>query len=283
MLADFHIHTYFSDGRQSPEDVARAAAVAGLSVISVCDHNSTATYDRLRPTCASAGIALVQGVELDVYWRDKRLHLLGYNFDPQNAELCALIVNNRRELDQMSVELVRAMAADYPALSMADYERYTYDPRTGGWKGVNYLKDRGVTDDLLDGMPFYKQYAGDFHPGFSSMEAACLAIQNAGGLPVLAHPGCAWPEVSEELSDALGEMKALGLAGIECYYPDHVREMTEFLASFCRRNDMRITCGGDGHGGFGEVYGLPRRDIGVMRTNMDELDLRGIFDYREVL
>ena len=92
MFVDLHMHTYFSDGTQSPEEVVTAAKANGLSVISVCDHNTVAAYDRLIPACAEAGVGLVQGAEIDVYWKGgERLHLLAYNFDPANREMDEVI------------------------------------------------------------------------------------------------------------------------------------------------------------------------------------------------
>jgi len=84
MFVDLHIHTYFSDGTQSPEEVAEIAKVKGISVISVCDHNTIEAYKRLKIACQSVNIKLIQGVELDVSWEQERLHLLAYNFDPAN-------------------------------------------------------------------------------------------------------------------------------------------------------------------------------------------------------
>jgi predicted metal-dependent phosphoesterase TrpH len=93
MLADLHIHTHLSDGAQTPEEVAAEAGKKGLHVISVCDHNTIKAYKRLRPACEKAGLRLVQGVELDVAWRERTLHLLGYNFNPENAALRELMDN----------------------------------------------------------------------------------------------------------------------------------------------------------------------------------------------
>ncbi len=275
MIADLHIHTCFSDGVQSPQEVVVAAVERGLSVISICDHDTIDAYLSLRPICEVADIRLIQGVELDVYWHDRVLHLLGYAFDPMNVQMLKLMEKSRRELDRVSVELVKNMLADYKNLSMEDYADFSYAPGEGGWKGIHYLRARGLTSSLMEGLSFYKKY-GDYKPDYYSMEEACQTIRQAGGVPVLAHPGGWWPVMPENFLDILNDLRRCGMEGIECYYPEHTGEMTDFCVAYCRAHDLRITCGGDGHGGFNNVPGGIVHDIGIMRVDMSRLDLRGI-------
>ncbi len=275
MYADLHIHTCFSDGAQSPLEVVDTAKAKGLNVISVCDHDTIAAYSSLHPICEAAGIRLIQGVELDVNWHNRVLHLLGYAFDPKNTQLIKLMEKSRRELDHVSVQLVQNMLADYPELSMEDYTGFTYALGEGGWKGLHYLRARGLTSSLMDGMSFYKKYGG-YKPDYYSMAEACQAISEAGGVPVLAHPGCWWPVIPENFTDALNDLRKFGMEGIECYYPEHTKEMTDHCIAYCRAHSLRITCGGDGHGGFNNVPGGVIHDIGIMRVDMSQLDLRGI-------
>ncbi len=275
MLADLHIHTCFSDGAQSPREVVDTAKAKGLNVISVCDHDTIAAYDSLRPICEAEDIHLVQGVELDVCWRDRTLHLLGYAFDYRNAHMLELMQKSRRELEEISVQMVMNMLKDYPELNMEDYARFTYAPGEGGWKGLHYLRARGLTDSLLNGLAYHKQYGG-FRPDYYGIGEACFVIREAGGVPVLAHPGCWWPQMPEDFEDILDDLRRCGLGGIECYYPEHTKSFTNFCAAYCHAHKLCITCGGDGHGGFNNVPGGVVHDIGIMRVDMSQLDLRGI-------
>lgn len=275
MYADLHIHTCFSDGAQSPLEIADAAKAKGLSVISVCDHDTIDAYASLRPACEEAGIRLIQGVELDVCWHDRVLHLLGYAFDPGNDHMRRMMKKSRSELEQVSVQLIKNMLPNYPNLSMEDYERFTYMPGEGGWKGIHYLRARGLTSSLMEGLLFYNKY-GNYKPDYYSLGEACRAIRGAGGVPVLAHPGCWWPVIPGDFSDILDDLRKCGMEGIECYYPEHTKEMTDLCVAYCRAHDLSITCGGDGHGGFNNTPGGVVHDVGVMRVDMGQLDLRGI-------
>ena len=275
MFVDLHIHTYFSDGSQSPEEVARIAKEQNLSVISVCDHNTLDAYDRLQAACKDAGIKLVSGVELDVYWQDYRLHLLAYNFNPNDENLLSLIKKSRYELDEISVDMIRALQKDYPQVSLEEFTQYEYTKGLGGWKGVNYLKDKGFIKKLEYGMEFYKKY-GDYIPKFSTLEETCRIIKEAGGVSVLAHPANWWLKIPENFEEILTDLKNCGLEGLECYYPAQTGRFRDICIDFCRRNDMRITCGGDGHGIFANVIDNIVYDIGILKVDINELDLRGI-------
>jgi hypothetical protein len=132
----------------------------GLSAISVCDHNTIAAYDRLRRACAGSPVKLVQGVEIDVYWRGAKLHLLGYGFDPENIRMLDMLNKSRYELDKVGVEMVARMQDDYPFITLDDYAAYEYPPGAGGWKALNYLRHKGITENLLDGLEFHSRYGG---------------------------------------------------------------------------------------------------------------------------
>lgn len=275
MLADLHIHTSFSDGAQSPEAVVAAAVQKNLSLISICDHDVIEAYGSLRPLCHRVGLRLVQGVELDVYWHQRTLHLLGYSFDPDHPRMAELMQNTRRELLEVSVQMVKKMLPEYPMLSMEDYDQFTYPPGEGGWKGLHYLRARGLTQVLMEGLFFHQKYGG-FQPEYYDIGEACSIIREAGGVPVLAHPGCWWPDMPADFVDILDDLRSLGIGGIECYYPEHTPAFTKFCVDYCRSHNLCITCGGDGHGGFNNFPGGIVHDVGIMRVDMNELDLRGI-------
>jgi len=97
VYVDLHIHTCFSDGTQSPEEVAQIAKNQGLSAISICDHNTIAAYERLYIACKSLGLKLIPGAEIDVLWQNKRMHLLAYNFDFTNNAMSELLNSTKHK------------------------------------------------------------------------------------------------------------------------------------------------------------------------------------------
>lgn len=82
----------------------------------------------------------------------------------------------------MSVDLIEKMAPEYPQLSVEEYRDYHYDPQKGGWAGLHYLQEKGVTQTLSEGMPLYARYGLDYtaYP-FPQAAEVITAIREAGG------------------------------------------------------------------------------------------------------
>jgi hypothetical protein len=73
-------------------------------------------------------------------------------------------------------------------------------------------------------------------------------IRDAHGIPVLAHPFTLGLNTSETLRPLLQELMALGLAGMECYYPEHSSVQEALYLSLARELNLLITGGSDFHG-----------------------------------
>jgi hypothetical protein len=103
-------------------------------------------------------------------------------------------------------------------------------------------------------------------------------VRVAGGIPVLAHPSAWWEVMPVGFEAILDELHGYGIEGIECYYPSNSAELTELCVNYCREHGMVITCGGDGHGGFNNVGGGVVYDIGIVKTDINKLNLGGILN-----
>ena len=85
MRADLHIHTYYSDGKYPPEELARRAKAAGLSLISLTDHDSLAGLNEKRAAAEGEGLSFVSGWEVSAYEGEAKVHVLGYGCLPDAA------------------------------------------------------------------------------------------------------------------------------------------------------------------------------------------------------
>ncbi|MCL2351861.1 MAG: PHP domain-containing protein [Firmicutes bacterium] len=272
MKADLHVHTCFSDGDQSPEEIAALANEKGLAFISVCDHNTVAAYPRLKAACAKEGVGLIRGAEISTSWHNRDTHLLAYDFDAENGEMLGLLQRARRELDGLDDDLARNMAEDFPEIDLQEYGTYARPPGRGGWKSINYIFDKGLSENILDSMKYFAKYARR-EADFPDIAWACRVIKAAGGVPVAAHPGVWGSEEPAALFARLAELKALGVEGFECHYPLHSADFTRMCVDFCLENNMYITCGGDCHGEFARYSAEADRYLGVMDVDMKDLRL----------
>ena len=265
MRADLHIHTFYSDGTLSPKEVVRIAKEKGLEVVAVTDHNKIGAWESLDEAAKKVGIIPIKGCEINCKYQDKVLHLLAYGFE-NTPELMQLIHRADDEMQRMSVDLVEKLTKDYTKVSMADYESYDYDVRKGGWKGLHYMYDRGITEKLFDGFKLYGKYDCDFtNYYFPEIKSLCEAIHKAGGVSVLAHPGEYYKHLNElELKGVLENINQQGIDGIECYYPTHSELITKTCEAFCDKYGLIKTVGSDEHGEFGKHAKVIEQTIGCM-------------------
>ena len=82
MFVDLHIHSYFSDGAQTPEQAALACRDSGVGLAALCDHNSWLGCERFAAACEDLGVQSIRGAEFDCRWQGYHLHILGYGFTP---------------------------------------------------------------------------------------------------------------------------------------------------------------------------------------------------------
>lgn len=277
MYVDLHMHTYYSDGTMSPEEIVIEAKKKGVGVLSITDHNRLSSWEELREVAQREGIKAIRGVEINCKYKGQVFHILAYGFE-ETPELLTLINKASKEMDQMSVDLVRKIEKEDGRVSVADYEKYSYNPRKGGWKGVHYLLDRQITSQLVEGFKYYRDYDCDFKDyDFPSVEDICRATKEAGGYTSLAHPGEYYKNLNrEELMIELEELRMQGVQGIECYYPTHPELMTNTCVAFCKQHDLLITTGSDEHGEFGKQAKAIEQTIGCMKITLEKLNLKSL-------
>ena len=275
MLADLHMHSYYSDGTMSPREIVEDAKKRNVQLIAITDHNVLDSYTELKEAAEEFGIKVIRGVEIDARFEDIVVHILAYNFE-DNEKLFNLVHKAKNELLETSIELIKRMENDYENISSEDYEAYDYDRRKGGWKGIHYLFDRGITSELFEGVKYYGQYkCGHEYFDYPTVEEVIDAVHEANGYVVLAHP-CNYYKnnTKEEVLEKLEKFKSIGIDGVECYYPANSEMMTETCIEFCKNNNMIITVGSDSHGDFGAVSKGIEYYIGAVKKDSSELNLK---------
>lgn len=276
MFADLHIHTHYSDGTYSPLEIAVLAHEAGLKLISVCDHNTMSAYPEFEEACKKYSIAFISGVEIDSSFNGSNLHVLGYGCDRNNSELDAVLRENVRLQEKLSYDLIFSMQRDYPDISIKEYEGYTRDLSRGGWKGIDYLRTKGLSGEFPQCMKYYKDYGVKQEKPFPDFKEVCDVIHKAGGKALLAHPGDRLNNSPKEFIKTLMSLAEHGLDGVECYYPSHTDILTRTAIDFCHEYDMLITTGGDFHGEFAKVISGIDYTLGGLEIAREKLVLKDL-------
>jgi len=272
MRADLHIHTVASDGCWTPEQVVVEVQARGIGLFAIADHDSIASVSLAEALARETGLAFLRGVEVSTLLDGHLLHVLAYGFDLHNPALAVLLRENGARLAQASEDTIHHLIASGYGIDLDDYTAYEYDRTRGGWKALNFLIDRGFCTDVRDYLYNLAPHLPAKWPSFPHPAEAIAVIREAGGVPILAHPGISLRHAGVT-DETLCPFLDFGIVGIECYSHYHDEAATRFCLDWCARYGLLITGGSDCHGGFvGRELGIPAVDTANLR--LGELEER---------
>lgn len=246
---DLHTHSTVSDGTDAPGEVVARAAEAGLDVVALTDHDSTAGWAEASAAARAHGIVLVPGMEVSCRAGGVSVHLLSYLHDPADAALLAELEETRDSRLHRAHRMVELLARDLP-ITWADVEAQTEPGTTVGRPHVadalvalGHVPDRSAAFEslLATGSPYYVP-----HHAPDAVTAVRL-VRAAGGVPVMAHPAASVRGAT--VDDAtIRRMVDAGLAGLEVHHRDHTRSQTEHLLDLADSLGLLVTGSSDYHG-----------------------------------
>lgn len=250
MRIDLHTHTTRSDGTETPAALVRLARRAGLDVVAITDHDTTAGWEEAAAAADDAGIELVRGMELSTRHGGRSVHLLAYLTDPADAELLAeteRVVAGRR--DRVPALLAKLTAAGVE-LTADDIERAT---PPGAVTGRPHIADALVARGVVTSRDAaFATILGPNGPGFVRRYATPLVeaiglVARAGGVSVLAHP---WARSSREVLDreTLARLRDAGLTGVEVDHQDHDSDVRRELRALADQLGLVVMGSSDWHG-----------------------------------
>ncbi|MER5433014.1 PHP domain-containing protein [Streptomyces sp. NPDC002588] len=249
MRIDLHCHSTASDGTDTPAELVRNAADAGLDVVALTDHDTTRGYaDAL--AALPGGLTLVTGAELSCRIDGVSMHMLAYLFDPEEPALLA----ERELVRDDRVPRARAMVAKLQELGVPvtweQVARIAGEGSVGRPHVATALVELGVVPTVSDA--FTEGWLADGGRAFVEKHEtdpfeAIRLVKGAGGVTVFAHPGAAKRGRTVPES-AIAEMAAAGLDGIEVDHMDHDDETRTRLRGLARDLGLLVTGSSDYHG-----------------------------------
>lgn len=252
MRIDLHTHSNASDGTDSPAGLVVQAAAAGIDVLAITDHDTTAGWSEA-VEALPPGMTLVRGMEMSCIGHGERgypvsVHLLAYLFDPDHAAFA----RERQRLREERVTRVRTMVAKMQADGLpVDAEEILglAGPAVGRPHLAQALIKAGVVATVEEAFanllaangPYYVRKADTW------LDDAVAMIAAAGGVSVIAHARAR----SRGALLALSHVDTLigkGLGGLEVAHPDHSVEDQRLLAGIVAEHGLIATGSSDYHG-----------------------------------
>lgn len=246
---DLHTHSSVSDGTETPAELVAAAVAAGIDVVALTDHDSTAGWEGAFAAARGAGITVVPGLELSTQLDFASVHILGYLVDPADPALVAATDRIRSERLHRAEAMVARIAADY-ALDWDDVLAQTTPGATVGRPHIaDALVARGHVADRSAAFQSILHWQGGYyrpHEAPPPIEGVRL-ITEAGGVAVIAHPGGRGPD--RLLTDRrMRELVDAGLAGLEVDHRDNPPASHRRWVDFATRYGLVMTGASDYHG-----------------------------------
>jgi predicted metal-dependent phosphoesterase TrpH len=254
-MIDLHAHTTASDGSDTPAELIRNAAAAGVHTLAITDHDTTGGWDEAIAAVEQLEVpfTLIRGTEFScIHDSDGgriSLHLLGYLFDPEAEALKAERARMRESRLGRGEAIVEALvAAGYP-ISWQQVIEIAGGGAVGRPHIGQALMQAGVVDSVTDAFAHLLSSSSPYYVPKREMPVllAIELIRQAGGVPVIAHP---WARKRGRILDeaALRSLVAPGLLGIEVDHPDHEAADRARLAGLSAELGLFCTGSSDYHG-----------------------------------
>jgi predicted metal-dependent phosphoesterase TrpH len=243
-FADLHLHTQFSDGTFTPEELVLHAQKNGLACIALTDHDTVEGCERAAAACAAVQMEFIVGAELTAEQADTEVHILGYFLDPKNPVLLGKIAKFQAVRQNRIHEMVGALNK----LGIALKAEAVFALANCKSPGRPHVARALVKEKLIGSLDeAFEKYLKKGRPAWvpkakmSAIESVEL-IHQAGGLAVMAHPGL------NRSDEVIPDIVAAGLDGIECFHTKHSTATSERYLEIADKYRLLVTGGSDCHG-----------------------------------
>jgi len=270
---DLHVHSNASDGTLSPIELLTLADRLKIGALAITDHD---TIDGSKSALA-AGIPdqlhFITGVEISAsrppsFPGPGSFHLLGYRFRTDDPVLNNILRKLQGAREQRNPRIIERLAGLGFDIRLEDAQAETSDKSQLGRPHIaSAMVTKGFAGSINEA---FDRYLGTGKPAYVdkyriSCSSAIRVISDAGGISVLAHPGLLNITDPHRLDRLIGELKSMGLQGIEVYYPEHTRAQTAQFSKMAIRHKLLVTGGTDFHGAIKPdiQLGIGRGDFSV--------------------
>ena len=260
---DLHLHTTCSDGVCSPLEIVTKAKKAGLSVISITDHDNLAGIESAAEFGKQMDVEVIPGVEISTDIEDKEVHLLGYFIDIYNDEFQKYLSFFRQERYNRALRIVKKLNNLGIHLTIESVLQKSKSGAVGRPHIAQALIEGGYVGNFYEA---FDKFIGNNCPAYErkihlSPQSALKLISDAGGLSFIAHPGYINEKILLSLINA-------GIDGIEVVHPSHNMNQVKYYRGIVNEYCLLASGGSDYHGGKRE----DEQNLGKFYVTRDNLE-----------
>lgn len=282
---DLHMHTKYSDGEYNVEKVLRECENAGLSVISITDHDEVGAYKEIEENPEIRKVfsgRIISGIELSFNKDGYLFDVLGYGIDHKKMQnlldsrmddkakkkMQATLLEEWKQVcikkgikfDER-IETTNGTKSEAFNALFADISNFEKHPENE--KFAEYISRENIAF-------FYKRYFSNPNSDFfvyesrfsPSLKDAIDMIHECGGKAFLAH------SFAYGLEDTIGFINYAiqqGVDGIEQYYSTFTHVHENIIRELSARHSLYVSGGTDFHG----PNVKPGINIGIGKGNLN--------------
>lgn len=260
MAVDLHSHSTVSDGSETPAEVVRLAAGAGLTALALTDHDTLAGLGEAKKAAAELDLDLIPGVELSLEWTDIApqpdlsggMHLVVLWLEDEAGPLQDRLADLRLGRDDRNHSILERLSQLGIDVPMEDVMARAGEGSVGRPHIAGVMVDRGYVPDIATAFELYLAHGAPAYVGRRRLgpeEAIDLALQS-GGVPILAHPQTLGYDNDPALENVVRRLSAMGLVGLESHHSTIEPPRRRLLRRMARRVGLLPSGGSDFHGTY---------------------------------
>lgn len=245
MKFDLHVHTYYSDGLNSPKEVIDHAIEAGLSGIAITDHDTVLGIEEALAYSETLNdFYVIPGIELSCIFNNQEVHLLGYFINYKDQNILSATNNLREHRKNRVVRILEKLDSLNIKLDINKLQSSSNNDFVGRVAVAREMINNGYCKSIQEA---FDKYLNPGKPAYVerfklSLKDGISLIREAGGIAIIAHPGL--------LKDKyiVQECIRLGIDGIESIHSKHSSKQAKYYKDLALRNNLISTAGSDCHG-----------------------------------
>jgi predicted metal-dependent phosphoesterase TrpH len=246
---DLHAHSNISDGLLTPAELVEHAAMHGVNVLALTDHDDTSGLELAGNEAKRRGMQLIKGVEISVTWKKRTIHIVGLKIDPEYLPLKTGLAAIRAGRHVRAAGMAAGLDKIGITGSLEGAYHYAQEGIISRTHFARFLVNTGVAKD---NKAVFKNYLVKGKPGYfehewASLEDAVGWIVGSGGVAVIAHPG-RYDLGRTNMLLLLEEFRALGGAAIEVVTGSHTVDQYVEFAKYAHQFGLKASQGTDYHG-----------------------------------
>jgi len=272
-IGDLHMHTSYSDGFFSPEEVVYKAKNCNLSTIAVTDHDTVNGIDEAVATGAKHNINVIPGIELSAMCGEREVHILGYFINHKDSELNEYLKFFRAQRVKRAREMVRRLNNLKIPVAFDSILQNAEGCSIGRPHIATAVLETGSVKSYLE---VFHKYIGFGCPAYVEkyrleVKDAITMISKAGGLSFLAHPESSRNTANDTV---LFEIIKAGIDGIETIHPSLNKQKSLYYRGIAQEYYLLESGGSDFHGGKRDDednigrYGIPLEHVNAMQQRL---------------